>query len=93
MLQQEVSMKSALLALALIGLAPVAHAQIVIQAPPIPGIVGPRPYGNDYWRERREGREDEWRRRSEYREEENRRMDWRRAHCVRDYRGEEYCRR
>lgn len=91
-------MKIALLAaLALITVAPVAHAQIVIQAPPIPGIGlggGPRQYGNDYWRERREGGgEDEWRRRSEYREEEHRRMDWRRAHCVRDYRGEEYCRR
>lgn len=85
-------MRYVLLALALVSVAPAAHAQIVIQAPPIPGV-GPRPYGNDYWREHREGREDEWRRRAEFREEEHRRMDWRRAHCVRDYRGEEFCRR
>ncbi len=89
-------MKTALLALALLSVAPLAQAQIVIQAPPIPGIgLGgpPRgPYQDDYWRHRREG-DDEWRRRAEFREEEHRRIEWRRAHCVRDYRGEEYCRR
>ena len=81
-------MKTALLALALISLAPIAQAQIVIQAPPIPGV---RPaYPEGYWRgEEREG----WRRREEYREEEHRREEWQRAHCVRDWQGREFCRR
>ena len=81
-------MKTALLALALISLSPLAHAQIVIQAPPLPGVR--QEYREDYWRG---DRRDEWRRREEYREEEHRREDWQRAHCVRDYRGQEFCRR
>ena len=85
-------MKVALLALALVGLAPLAQAQIVIQAPAIPGVTT-RPNGDDYWRGRREGQPDEWRRRSEFNEEEHRREEWQHGHCVRDYRGEEYCRR
>ena len=79
-------MKTVLFALAALTLAPVAHAQVYLQAPPPPRAA----YPGDYWRSR-EG--DEWRRRTEFREEEHRRMEWRRAHCVRDYRGQEYCRR
>jgi hypothetical protein len=82
-------MRFALFAVALLGLAPAAQAQIVLQ-PPV--VVAPGGYGPGYWRERREGQE-EWRRRAEFREAEHRRWEWRRAHCVRDYRGEEFCRR
>ena len=82
-------MKSVLFGLALLVAAPVvAQAQIVIQAPPIPGVVGGPPRG-PYWR----GEGDDWRRRAEFRDEEHRRREWRRDHCVRDYRGEEFCRR
>ena len=95
----------ALLALAPLGHPPSAHAQVIIEAPPFVGPGGYRPdyrsdyrpeyrpeYRPDYWRHR-EDREDEWHRRAEFREEEHRRWGWRRAHGVRDYRGEEYCRR
>ena len=88
-------MKALLMALALVSVAPLAHAQVIIQTPGIPGFRPPGPPPRDeedYWRRRREG-EEEWRRRAEFREEEHRREEWRRAHCVRDYRGEEYCRR
>ena len=68
------------------GAIPGAHAQVVIQAPP---IAGPGAYGGPYWRGPGEG---EWRHRREIREE-YRRQDWRRDHCVRDFRGEVYCRR
>ncbi len=81
-------MKRAVLALILMGAATAAHAQPFIPGPP-PGYGGPG-YGPDYWRERREG--EEWRRRAEFREAEHRRWEWRRAHCVRDYRGQEFCR-
>lgn len=64
------------------------HAQVVIQAPPIVGP-GPGAYGGPYWRGPGEG---DWRHRREIREE-YRREDWRRDHCVRDFRGEVYCRR
>ena len=84
-------MKAALLTLALITAAPLANAQIVIQ-PAVPGVERRDP--DDYWRRRRDNdREDEWRRREEYREEAHRREDWARSHCVRDWQGQEYCRR
>lgn len=79
---------SGLLAVALLGGAAAAQAQIVIQAPPLPGVVGGPPPG-PYWR----GGGDEWRRRAEFREIEHRRWEWRREHCVRDWHGEEFCRR
>ena len=86
-------MRTVLLALALLSVAPLACAQILVQPPPFAGVrpVGPPGYPDDYWRQRRG--EEEWRRRAEFREEEHRREEWRRAHCVQDYRGEEYCRR
>lgn len=62
----------------------VASAQIVIQAPPI-GIAPPP---GPYWR----GPSGDWVRRHEIREE-YRREEWRREHCVRDWRGEVFCRR
>ncbi len=89
-------MKSALVALALLTAIPVAaNAQIVIQTPNIPGITTrAEPDREDYWRYRRENeREAEWQRRSEYRHEEARRETWQRAHCVRDWQGQEFCRR
>ena len=76
-------MKRAVLALLLLGTATVAQAQ--------PFRPGPPPYGPDHWREHRDGQED-WRRRAEFREAEHRRWEWRRAHCVRDFRGQEFCR-
>ena len=90
-------MKSIVMALALLSVAPVAHAQVFPQPqPPRPGYplepVPQRADRDDYWRQHREGEED-WRRREEFREEEHRREEWRRAHCVVDYRGQEYCRR
>ena len=85
-------MKTMLLTLALLTAAPLAHAQVIIQAPAIPGVTVPD--HENYWRERREGdREDAWRRREEYREEEHRREGWQRSHCVRDWQNQEYCRR
>ena len=78
----------AALALAIAGpvVAPsAAEAQVIIQAPPIVGGPGPGPY----WRGPGEG---DWRRREEIREE-YRRAEWRREHCVRDFRGEVFCRR
>lgn len=89
-------MKSVILALALVTAIPLAgRAQIVIQAPYIPGITTrAEPDRGDYWRRQRDNeREAEWRRRDEYRGEEARRRDWQRAHCVRDWRGQEFCRR
>lgn len=76
------------LALAAFLVPTVGQAQVVIQAPP---IVGARPvaYGGPYWRGPGEG---EWHRRHEIRQE-YRRAEWRREHCVRDFRGEVYCRR
>lgn len=84
-----------MLTLALVGMAPLAHAQVVIQTPSVPGarLSGPpASYPDDYWRRGPEGGE-EWRRRAEFREEEHRREEWQRAHCVRDYQGQEFCRR
>ncbi len=90
-------MKTVLLVMALISVAPLAQAQIVIQTPPIPGVtrpLGPPGDPDDHWRRRHEGdREDEWRRRAEFRHEEHRREQWHRPHCVRNWQGEEYCRR
>jgi len=92
-------MKAFIAALALLVAAPAAQAQIVIQAPGIPGLSRLEPEREyrgppgEYWRRQREGeREMEWRRREEYRDEA-RREDWRRDHCVRDYRNQVYCRR
>ncbi len=87
-------MKIIIAALALLVAVPVAHAQVIIQAPGLPGFVRGEPdRPGEYWRRQREGeRENEWRRREEYREEA-RREDWRRDHCVRDYRNQVYCRR
>jgi len=68
--------------------APAAHAQVVIQAPPFVGP-GPGAYGGPYWRGPGQG---DWLRRREIRQE-YRRAEWRRDHCVRDFRGEVYCRR
>ena len=90
-------MKSFILALAVVTAIPLAsQAQIVIQTPNIPGITTPRrePERDDYWRHQRENeREAEWRRRDEYQHEDARREDWQRAHCVRDWQGQEFCRR
>ena len=81
-------MKSILFGLAILALAPVAQAQVIIQVPPGGRVMEP-PYRADYWRgERGHG----WDRREAYREE-YRRQEWRRAHCVRDYRNQEFCRR
>ncbi len=87
-------MKTLLLALALISVAPLAYAQ-PMGGPPGPpgGPPGPPPpgmHGGD-WQHPRDDHA-EWRRREEYREAEYRRMEWRRAHCVRDYSGHEFCR-
>ena len=88
------TLKAIILGLGLVSLAPLAQAQIVIQTPRIPGVTAPVQDRGDYWRHEREGeREGEWRRREEYREEEHRREDWQRAHCVRDWQGQEFCRR
>lgn len=85
--------KVVLAGLALAVAAPLAaQAQVVIQAPPVvgPGYVGaPPPPPGPYWRGPGEY---DWRRREEIREE-YRRAEWRRDHCVRDFRGEVFCRR
>lgn len=91
-------MKAFAVVLGLVSFAPMAQAQVFPQAPAYPGLgVGAppryapaRPDGDEgYWRNRQG---EEWRRREEYREEA-RREEWVRAHCVRDYRGQEFCRR
>ena len=83
--------KAVLLALGLMGLVPVANAQIVIQTPPIPGVTVQQPYPqypNDYWRRpreegRREGRE-------QAREQAREEAEWRRRA---EYRDPEHSRR
>ena len=89
----------ALAALAFVCVAPLAHAQVVIQTPGIrvvpdqrdPRANGPR---EEYWRQRQENeRDSEWRRREEFREQEHRRAEWQREHCVRNWQNQEYCRR
>lgn len=85
-------MKPLMLALALLTLAPLARAQVVIQAPPIPGVTVAPSGEAEYWRRRHE-RDDEWRRRAEFRDEEHRREEWLRSHCVRSWGGDEWCRR
>ena len=89
-------MKTMLLALMLASLAPLAQAQPV-NRPPGPAFGHraevPRGEPQDYWRRSRDGDHDrEWRRQAEFREQEHRRAEWRRGHCVRDWRGETYCR-
>lgn len=82
-------MKRVLLALILAAAATAAQAQPFIPGPP-PGYGPPAGYGHEGWHDRHE--EWEWRRRAEFREAEHRRWEWRRAHCVRDWRGQEFCR-
>jgi hypothetical protein len=65
-------------------LIPAAQAQVVVQ---LPGIAIQS--GDPYWRQHQEG---EWRRRQEFREAEHRHRGWQREHCVRDWRGNEFCR-
>ena len=92
-------MKTLLLALTLLSVAPLAYAQPGFPPGPPgppgapPGPPGPPPPGfhGDDWRHPRDDHA-EWRRREEFHEEQYRRMEWRRAHCVRDYGGHEYCR-
>ena len=83
-------MKVVLAALALAVAAPfaapvAASAQVIVQPPPM--VVAPGYGPGPYWRG-----EGDWRRREEIREE-YRREEWRREHCVRDFRGEVFCRR
>jgi hypothetical protein len=84
-------MKALLLALALVSVAPLAYAQPMGQPPGPPGMGGPPPpdFRGQEWRRPGDG---DWRRREEFREAQYRRMEWRRAHCVRDYSGHEFCR-
>lgn len=92
-------LRLALAALAFVCAAPLAHAQIVIQTPGL--RVEPErrdqrvaEQREEYWRQRRENeRESEWRRREEFREQEHRKVEWQREHCVRNWQGQEYCRR
>jgi hypothetical protein len=88
-------MRNILFALgAIISWSSLANAQVRIELPQIPGVTVEREEPEDYWRRQREGeREAEWRRREEYREEHHRREEWVARHCVRDWQGQEFCRR
>ncbi len=84
-------MKSVLLGLALLTLAPIAQAQVIIQTPHPPvGRVEAPAYREDYWRGQQEHG---WGPKNEFLSEEHRGNAWQHAHCVRDYRGQEFCRR
>jgi hypothetical protein len=98
------NIRIALASLAFVCAAPLAHAQIVIQTPQFPGVQRVEPDRRDqraaqereeYWRRQHNQRErdSEWRRREDFRSEEHRREEWQRDHCVRNWQGQEYCRR
>jgi hypothetical protein len=60
-----------------------ADAQVTIRVPGVAVDTGPS------WRNQRDA---EWRDRRQFREPEHRRVEWRHDHCVRDWRGSEFCR-
>jgi hypothetical protein len=64
-----------------------AAADVVIQTP---GFSVEQGRDVPYWRQRQE---DNWRARRDFREEQYQRQAWQRDHCVRDWGGQEFCRR
>jgi hypothetical protein len=62
------------------------QAQVTIRAPGVAIDAGHEPY----WRSHNESA---WERRSEFHEAEHRRPEWLREHCVREWNGQEVCRR
>lgn len=62
------------------------EAQVVFQTPGVTIETGPQPY----WRQHQEA---QWQRREEFREAEHNRIEWQRDHCIRDWGGQELCRR
>ena len=72
---------AACVALSVLGVitTPAATAQVVVQTPSV---------AVPYWREH-----SDWQARKEFREQQFERQSWLEEHCVRDWKGNEYCRR